>query len=49
MTNPPLHVDVIEFLDDRSLLEEYERTDRKLGTRVVDDLLAEIARRNLDI
>lgn len=49
MTNPPLHVDVIEFLDDRSLLEEYQRTDTEPGTRVVDDLLAEIARRNLDI
>lgn len=49
MTTPPLHPDVIEFLDDQSLLEAYAQTDGEPGNVVVDHLLAEIKQRNLDI
>lgn len=46
MSKEPIHLDVIEFLDDRSLFEEYQRTDREPGNRLVDGLLAEGMRRN---
>lgn len=49
MDTPPLSLDVIEFLDDQSLLEEYQHTDGEPGNPLVEDLLAEIKRRNLDI
>ena len=49
MSNEPLHLDVIEYLDDKSLLEEYQKTDGVSGDPLTDDLLAEIKRRNLEI
>lgn len=49
MSNEPLHFDVIEYLDDKSLLEEYQKTDGVPGEPLADDLLAEIKRRNLNI
>ncbi len=49
MTTPPLHPDVIEFLDDRSLLEAYREIDVKTGGPFADALFAEIEQRGLDI
>ncbi len=49
MSNEPLHLDVIEYLDDKSLLEKYQKTDEVPGDALTDDLLAEIKRRHLDI
>lgn len=49
MTTQPLHPDVIEFLDDQSLLEAYQQTDGQRCNPAADELLAEIKRRNLDI
>jgi len=49
MTTPPLHPDVIEFLDDLSLLEAYRQRDCKQGDPTADALIAEMKRRNLDI
>ena len=49
METPPLHPDVIEFLDDLSLLEAYEQNDSKAGGPIADALIAEIKRRNLDL
>ncbi|MEG3167908.1 hypothetical protein U1737_06830 [Sphingomonas sp. LB3N6] len=49
MSKEPLHRDVIEFFDDRSLLEAYRQTDGSPKTAEANALLAEIERRNLDI
>ena len=49
MATPPLHPDVIEFLDDQSLLEAYDLTDAVPGNPLGDALIAEIERRNLVI
>lgn len=49
MTTPPIHPDVIEFLDDQSLIEAYQQTDGQPGNSFADELLAELERRNLDI
>ena len=49
MTNQPLHPDVIECLDDKSLLEAHQQTDRQPGNPAADELFVEIERRNLDI
>ena len=49
MTTPPLHPDVIEFLDDLSLLEAYRQRDCKQGGPIADALIAEMKRRDLDI
>jgi len=49
METPPLHPDVIEYLDDQSLLEAYQKTDGEPGNAVADRIAAEIERRNLDI
>ena len=49
MSNKPLHPDVIEFLDDQSLLEAYQQTDGSPESAEANVLLAEIERRNLDI
>jgi hypothetical protein len=49
MTRPPLHPDVIEFLDDLSLLEAYQQIAAEAGGSVPEELVAEIERRNLDI
>ncbi|WP_156362348.1 hypothetical protein [Sphingomonas sp. Leaf208] len=45
----PLHPDVIEFLDDQSLLEAYQQMASEERNPFVDHLLAEIQRRNLEI
>ena len=47
--NSPTHPDVIEFLDDASLLEAYQRTNGEPGNPEADELLAEIEKRNLDV
>lgn len=49
MSKEPLHPDVIEFLDDQSLLEAYEQTRGSRETAEANALLAEIELRNLDI
>jgi len=49
MKTPPLHPDVIEFLDDLSLLEAYHQNDSKADGPIADALIAEMKRRNLDI
>lgn len=49
MATPPLHLDVIAFLDDPSVLDEYQRTDEAPGNSLADDLLVETDWRNLDI
>jgi len=49
MKTPPLHPDVIEFLDDLSLLEAYHQSDSKPGDPIADALITEIKRRNLDL
>jgi len=49
MTTSPLHPDVIEYLDDESLIEAYQRTGGEVGDPISDRILAEIERRNLDI
>jgi hypothetical protein len=49
MTKPPLHPDVIEFLDDLSLLEAYRQIAVEPAGPVLEALVAEIKRRNLDI
>lgn len=48
MTTPPLHPDVIEFLNGLSLPEAYQQGDRKAGDLIVDALIAEMKRRKLD-
>ncbi|MEG3168439.1 hypothetical protein U1737_09585 [Sphingomonas sp. LB3N6] len=48
MSKEPLE-DVIEFLDNQSLLEAYQETDRSPERTEANALLGEIARRNLDI
>jgi hypothetical protein len=49
MVAPPLHLDVIEFLDDQSLLEAYDEADGSPESAEANALLAEIERRDLDI
>ena len=49
MTAPPLHPDVIEFLDDRSLLDAYRQIDVEADGPAEDALVAEIERRGLKI
>ena len=49
MTTRPLHPDVIEFLDDRRMLEAYRQIDGEVWNPVADALLAKIARRNLNL
>jgi len=49
MPTPPLHPNVIEFLDDLSLLEAYQQIVAEAGGSVPEELIAEIERRNLDI
>jgi len=49
MKTPPLHPDVIEFLDDLSLLEAHQQIDSKADDPIADALIAEMKRRNLDI
>jgi hypothetical protein len=49
MATKPLHPDVIEFLDDQSLLEAYQLADGVPGNPLGDALIAEIERRNLVI
>ena len=49
MTKPPVHLDVIEFSDDLSLLEAYPHNAIKTAGPVPEALVVEIERGNLDI
>ena len=49
MTNFPLHPDVIEYLDDESLIEACQNTGGEAGDPIVGLLNAEIERRNLNL
>jgi hypothetical protein len=49
MTNSPLHPDVIEYLDDESLIEAYQNTGGEAGDPIAGLLSAEIERRNLNL
>jgi len=49
MTAPPLHPDVIEFLDDRSLLEAYRQIGAEADGPAMETLVTEIERRGLEI
>ena len=49
MATPPLHPDVIEYLDDESLIEAYQQIDGKPRDPIADRIAAEVERRNLGI
>lgn len=49
MATPPLHPDVLEYLDDRSLVEAYAEAKAEPLDPMVDRILAEIERRDLNI
>lgn len=49
MVPPPLHPDVIEHLDDKSLIEAYQQMGGEAGDPRADRIAEEIERRNLDL